>query len=158
MAEVFIALGTNLGDRQANLTAAREMLAGKIWVEQASAIYETQPWGYLDQPVFLNQVLRARTELSPLRVLNYLKRIEQQMGRQENFRYGPRLIDLDILAYDQLVMQTSRLALPHPRLAERAFMLIPLAEVAPEWVHPVLGKTAAQLAAALGDFESVHRW
>ena len=92
-----------------------------------------------------------------MRLLNFLKKIEAQMGREKTFRYGPRLIDLDILAYDQLVIRTKRLEIPHPRIAERAFVLVPLVEIAPEWVHPGLGKTARELLQEIST-EGVRRW
>ena len=143
--DIFLALGTNLGDREANLRSAKELLAPKIVVERESAIYVTPPWGYEDQPEFLNQVIRVRTYLRPLALLKVLKRIEKGMGRQETFRNGPRLIDLDILIYGQQVIQKNNLCIPHPRMHERAFVLVPLCEIAPDFVHPVLKETVQTL-------------
>ena len=142
---IFIALGTNLGDRQANLSVARGALGPQAIIQQCSSVYETPPWGYEDQPAFLNQVLEVRTALDPLPLLDHLKAIEGQMGRRATFRFGPRLIDLDILFYGQRVLETERLTLPHPRLAERAFVLVPLHEIAPDFNHPVLNKNVADL-------------
>ena len=146
---VYLALGSNLGDRAANLHAACRALSPQVQIERASPIYETDPWGYADQPPFYNQVLRARTELEPLALLNFLKQTETRLGRQPSVRYGPRLIDLDILFYNDQVLQTDELTLPHPRLHERAFVLIPLKDLAADLRHPVLGQTVRELCAAL---------
>jgi len=148
---VYLALGTNLGDRSANLQAAITSLAPGVGVVQESPIYETPPWGYEDQPAFLNMVLRAETELSPQELLSHLKKLETELGRRQSFRWGPRLIDLDILFYDDLVLDTPPLVIPHPRLHERAFVLVPLADIAPDFHHPVLHMTIQQLKDKVGD-------
>ena len=142
---IYLGLGTNLGDRQANLQDAVAGLFPKVGVLRVSSVYETEPWGYRDQPACLNQVLEGETDLQPLDLLVFLKNLELTLGRQATFLYGPRLIDLDILFYDQAVINQPELVIPHPRLAERAFMLVPLTELAPELRHPVLGLTISML-------------
>ena len=144
---VYLALGSNLGDRAANLKSAIRHLPPQLEVLQKSPVYETPPWGYADQPHFLNQVVRARTYETPEALLKHLKRLEVVLGREPGFRNGPRLIDLDILFYDDLVLNSPPLVLPHPNLHERGFVLVPLNDIAPVLMHPVLKKTVRELAA-----------
>jgi 2-amino-4-hydroxy-6-hydroxymethyldihydropteridine diphosphokinase len=145
MHTLYLALGTNLGDRPANLRAAMDALAPGIRVLDKSPIYETEPWGYTDQPSFLNMAVRAETGLSPVDLLRRLKDIEAELGRIPNFRNGPRLIDIDILFYDDLVMNTPLLVIPHPQIHKRAFVLVPLATIAPKLVHPLFDLSVGQL-------------
>jgi 2-amino-4-hydroxy-6-hydroxymethyldihydropteridine diphosphokinase len=145
MHTIYIGLGSNLGDRLANLNSAIDALPPSVNPMVLSPVYETAPWGYTDQPAFLNQAIRAETSLLPLDLLKHLKSVETSLGRRPSFRYGPRLIDLDILFYDNLILKSSDLIIPHPRLQERAFMLIPLADLAPDLCHPILGKTVQQM-------------
>ena len=154
---IYLALGSNLGDRLANLKAAIAALASVVTVLAESPIYETPPWGVTDQPPFLNMVLKGETRLAPLALLEYLKQLETQLGRLPSIRYGPRLIDMDILFYDELVLNTPELTIPHPHLQERAFVLVPLADLAAELVHPVFGKTVRQFLAAM-DTTGVKRY
>jgi len=142
---VYISLGSNQGDRLANLTEALRLLLPAVAPLSYSPIYQTPPWGFADQDDFLNQVIKAQTALSPQELLVYLKEVEVRLGRQPTFRYGPRLIDLDILFYDEQVLQSEGLVIPHPKLHERAFVLLPLSDLAPELRHPILGKTVTEL-------------
>jgi 2-amino-4-hydroxy-6-hydroxymethyldihydropteridine diphosphokinase len=157
MSTVFIALGSNLGDRAANLRAALEAFEPDVHILAESGIYETPPWGYSDQPAFLNMVVKAGTRLAPQPLLDFLKGLESRLGRQESFRYGPRSIDLDILFYDDLVLDEPQLSIPHPRLHERGFVLVPLAELAADLRHPVLQKSIAELLAE-ADASEIRRF
>jgi 2-amino-4-hydroxy-6-hydroxymethyldihydropteridine diphosphokinase len=133
---IYLSLGSNLGDRQKNLEAAERLLQPLVKVEQKSQIYETEPWGFQDQPRFLNRVLAVMTSLSPLELLAYLKDIEKAIGRKPSFRFGPREVDIDILLYGNQFIDQESLVIPHARLSERSFVLVPLAEIAPDLFLP----------------------
>ena len=146
MAIVHIGIGSNLGNREENCEKAIGLLIESgIIVTRMSSLIETEPWGVTNQQKFINAAVEAHTDLGPEELLSTLKKIEREMGRQLSLKWGPRLVDLDILFYDDLVMKTDDLEIPHPYIKEREFVLRPLAEIAPEKVHPVLKKTVRQL-------------
>jgi 2-amino-4-hydroxy-6-hydroxymethyldihydropteridine diphosphokinase len=150
MATVYLGIGTNLGDREANCRRAVFMLAQRgVEVVTESSRIETEPWGITDQPRFLNMAVEARTGRTPQELLGICKDIEHEMGRVETGRWGPRVIDIDILLYDAEVIDEPGLQVPHPLMHERRFVLEPLAEIAPEAVHPVLKKIVRKLLNAL---------
>jgi 2-amino-4-hydroxy-6-hydroxymethyldihydropteridine diphosphokinase len=122
-------------------------------ISKSSAVYQTKPWGYLDQPDFLNLVLEAWTDLKPRELLDHIKEIEKEIGREPSFKYGPRMVDIDILVYGDLIIQEDGLVIPHPRMAERAFVLVPLVEIAPNLCVPGLDQSTADLLAGVDQSE-----
>ena len=171
----YLGLGSNLGRRDRNLAEAVSGLRGDwarddagggrqspvrrgVELLRASSVYETEPWGYAGQPSFLNCVLEIRTALAPSQLLESVKRLEVAMGRQQGFRNGPRLIDVDILLYGDSAVDLPGLQIPHPRLHQRAFALTPLAELAPGLIHPALGVTIAKMSAEADGREGVELW
>jgi len=141
----YLGLGSNLGNRQDNLDKTLNLLSQRLRVRQVSSIYDTEPVGNVNQPRFLNSVCQVHTTLTPTELLALAKGIELKLGRARGKSNAPRPIDIDILFYDDQVIETPELVIPHPRLAERAFVLIPLDEIAPDLVHPVSGKTIREL-------------
>ncbi len=143
---VFLLLGANLGNRAVTLAKAIELISEQIApVVAQSRLYETAPWGVTNQPSFLNQVIKIETKLTPSDVLIKTLKIEKQLGRERRLRWGARIIDIDLLYYGDMILETPDLHLPHPRLHERRFTLVPLAETAPDFVHPILKKTSQEL-------------
>jgi 2-amino-4-hydroxy-6-hydroxymethyldihydropteridine diphosphokinase len=144
----YIGIGSNLGNREDNCERAISLLSTNgLNIIKKSSMIETEPWGVLDQPAFINIAVSVKTILSPEKLLALCKKIETDVGRTETIMWGPRIIDLDILFYDELVIEKSGLSIPHPHIKDRAFVLKSLAEIAPDFVHPVLNKSIKELLA-----------
>jgi 2-amino-4-hydroxy-6-hydroxymethyldihydropteridine diphosphokinase len=146
---VYLSLGSNMGDRQHNLNEAIELLSQRAKMFEVSSTYETEPVGNSNQPRFLNLAARIQTRLAPLELLTLTKGIEAKLGRTKDKPNAPRPIDIDILFYGDQIIKNRQLTIPHPRLTERAFVLVPLAEIAPKLIHPVSGKTTEKLLSEL---------
>ncbi|GAB3326802.1 2-amino-4-hydroxy-6-hydroxymethyldihydropteridine diphosphokinase [Larkinella ripae] len=156
---VFLLLGANLGDRAATLHRARHHLQTDVGpVLHQSALYETAAWGVIDQPAFLNQVLKVLSVFPAEEILAKTQALENRLGRVRREKWGSRIIDIDLLYVDDLILKTEPLTVPHPFLHERRFTLVPLAEIAPEFVHPVFQKTNQQLLAECRDPGEVKKW
>lgn len=156
---VYLLIGGNLGDRVGNLTRATEAISNSCGrLTGRSMIYETAAWGKTDQPDFLNQLLQIETSLSPVQLLQSILDIENKLGRKRDLRFGARIIDIDILYYADLIMDTAELVIPHPRIAERLFTLVPLMELAPDLVDPQSGYTVAEMLSNCKDTLSVSQY
>ena len=143
---VYLGIGSNLGIREDNCLMAISLLEENgLKITKRSAMHETTPWGIKDQPKFINMAIEAETNISPLELLSIIKKIEGEMGRQPAMKWGPRVIDIDILLYGDKLLCEADLTIPHPLMHEREFVLRPLSEIAPDIVHPVLGKTIKEL-------------
>lgn len=146
VAKVFIGIGSNLGNREKHCSDAIHLLeTSGISVLKRSVMIETKPWGVTDQPEFINMAIEIETDLRPDELLALLKKTERAVGRTDTVRWGARVIDLDILLYNDSVLKTPQLEIPHPRISEREFVLRPLAEIAPDTIHPVIGKSIRKL-------------
>ena len=157
MSEVtaYLGLGSNLGDREENLRQALSLLGESVEITALSSVYQTEPWGYGEQPSFLNMVCGFRTSLSPPELLALAQEVERKLGRVRTIRYGPRTMDVDILLYGDRIVDTPDLQIPHPRIPERAFVLAPLAEIAPDVEHPTLKRPISALLADAPGRETV---
>ncbi|MBI5050958.1 MAG: 2-amino-4-hydroxy-6-hydroxymethyldihydropteridine diphosphokinase [Nitrospirae bacterium] len=143
---VYLSIGSNLGSREKNCEKAVELLTEKgVKVLKRSSMIETEPWGLKEQPDFINMAVEIETALAPEELLKTIKATEIELGRQKDIRWGPRIVDLDILFYDDLILKTPELEIPHPLIKEREFVLKPLSEIAPEKIHPLLNKSVRDL-------------
>ena len=156
--EVYLSLGSNMGNRQENREKALDFLSQRLRVARVSSMYDTEPLDNTDQPRFLNLACRVNTVLEPTALLALAKGIESKMGRAFGKHNGPRPIDIDILIYGDRIMDTLDLVIPHPRMTERAFVLVPLAEIAPDLIHPSNGKTVRDLLAGITEMQGVLKW
>ena len=151
---VYLGLGSNIGDRQENLDKALNFLSQRLRMGKISSVYDTEPVGNTEQPRFLNLVCQVYTRLEPAGLLSLAKGIESKLGRTGKSN-APRTIDIDILLYDEQVIETPELVIPHPKMTERAFVLVPLDEIAPDLVHPVSGKTVKELLQSVTEKQGV---
>lgn len=157
MKDVYFGLGSNLGNKEENLLQAIDMLSKKCQLQAVSSAYETEPVGYEDQDWFVNCAVYAKTDLSPQELLDFIETIHKKLKRKRTIKWGPRTIDIDILFYGNETIKTAELEIPHSRLHERQFVLMPLAEIAPDLVHPVLKKTITDLQKELPMDKAVKR-
>ncbi len=155
MHTIYVALGANIGNKKETIEKAITLLKEKVHVQKSAPIYETKPWGYIAQDNFLNTALKGTTKLSPQDLLVFIKNIEKKLGRIKRFKNGPREIDIDILFYDDIIHKNKDLQIPHPRIAERNFVLQPLQDINPELIHPMLQKSIRQLLQALPESSDI---
>ena len=156
MSMIYLSLGSNLNDRFGNLQRAVDALQKHVNITAISPVFATEPWGDTDQPPFLNICVAAKSDLTPRELLHLIQAIETEMGREPSRRWGPRLIDIDILFYDKIIIQDEELTIPHPHLAERAFVLAPLAVIIPDFRHPQTGLSVQEMLERV-DLSGVER-
>ncbi len=154
---VFLCLGSNLGDRKGNLDDALRLISDFADIRNVSSVYETAPVGYLDQPDFLNVVCEISTDLKPQELLERTQGIERELGRRKTVRFGPRNIDVDIILYGNEIINSDKLTIPHARMTDRAFVMVPLCEIAPDVVHPVRHMTIHDITDKI-DKSGVKKW
>ncbi|MHB1922966.1 MAG: 2-amino-4-hydroxy-6-hydroxymethyldihydropteridine diphosphokinase [Chitinophagaceae bacterium] len=158
MNKTFLLLGSNLGNRLKNLSLAADLISIQIGeITNVSGFYETQAWGNLKQPDYLNQVLETNSNLTPMEILQRSMEIENMLGRIRNKVWEPRIIDIEILFYNDQIIQKDRLKIPHPYLTDRKFALVPMAEIAPHWIHPVFHQSIKELLDSCKDILEVKR-
>ncbi len=159
MKKAYLLIGGNMGDKVHNLEKAVKLIEQRCGhIEIKSSLYQTAAWGEIPQPDYLNQVILIKTDQKPLNLLQSLLQIEKDMGRSRDLRYGPRTIDIDILFYEDEIIQTTELQVPHPKIAERRFVLVPLKEIAPKLKHPQTKKTVDEMLMECGDQLAVHKY
>ncbi len=156
--KAYLGLGSNLDDRESNLETALKEIEKLGKLKEKSAVYESEPVGYKEQRDFLNMVLKIETDLTPLELIIRIKEIEHKMGREKTFKFGPRIIDIDILFYEDWIITGENLKIPHPGAHKRNFVLTPLSEIAEKFVHPVLNKTIMELKNNLLNPDKVKIW
>lgn len=158
MHTAFLSLGSNLGNRLAHFSSAENQISQNIGVIlKSSSVYETEPWGYVEQPAFLNKVIQVETDLNPYELLKAILAIEISMGRIRSGKWHERIIDIDILFFDDLILKEAELEIPHPFIQERRFVLMPLSEIAIDLMHPVINKTINTLLVECSDLLVVKK-
>ena len=154
----YLGLGSNLGNREENLRKGLRLIGGLLELVSVSSIYETEPWGYTDQPKFLNLACQVRMTMTAQELFTAATQVEQEVGRRPTFHYGPRVLDIDVLFYGDEQIATPELTVPHPSMPERAFVLMPMAEIAPSHVHPGLKRTVTELLERVAGVDGVRLW
>jgi 2-amino-4-hydroxy-6-hydroxymethyldihydropteridine diphosphokinase len=158
MNQVYLLIGGNMGDRNANLNNALALIESKLGViKKVSSVFETEAWGFTEQPAFLNQALLIQTQLNAESLMIEILLLEKEMGRERTIPMGPRMIDVDIIYFNEAIVNHENLIIPHPKMSERKFVLMPIAEIAPDFIHPILHKSNTALLKECGDSLAVHK-